>query len=140
MKHDRNKTGQSLVEFALVIPLLILMITFFIDAGRAIFTYSELANAVREGTRYAIVHSTETAADLANIESEVRHYSPMLNPAEMDVNPIVDLAPDGVNKVINISATYLYRPITPGLRFFLGSSQAITLEAHSKALIAPLYQ
>ena len=83
MRLDRKQNAQSLVEFALIIPLLIFMITLFIDVGRAIFTYSELANSVREGTRYAIVHPLETPQEIDDIESIVLHYSPTLNPDEM---------------------------------------------------------
>ena len=86
MRLDRKKYGQSLVEFALIIPILIFMITLFIDVGRAIFTYSELANSVREGTRYAIVHPLETPQDWTDVESIVLHYSPTLNPDDMAIS------------------------------------------------------
>lgn len=131
-----KKNGQSLVEFALIIPILIFMITLFIDVGRAIFTYSELANSVREGTRYAIVHPLEIPQDWTDVESIVLHYSPTLNPDDMAISFPTPEVPDG----ITISATYQFKPITPGLSYLLGSTQSITLEAHSTALIAPLYQ
>ncbi|MBN9011819.1 MAG: pilus assembly protein [Rhizobiales bacterium] len=54
----REASGQSTVEFALC-SLVFLMIVFgTIDFGRAIFTQAQLANAVREGARYAKVHPT----------------------------------------------------------------------------------
>ena len=48
-------SGQSLVEFALIFPLIILLLMGLFDIGRAVFYYSTLNTAVREGTRLAII-------------------------------------------------------------------------------------
>ena len=48
--------GQSLVEFALILPVLLLIITGLFDVARATWQENTLAYAAREGTRYAIVH------------------------------------------------------------------------------------
>jgi Flp pilus assembly protein TadG len=53
-----KKRGQALVEFALVIPLLLLLVFGIIDAGRLIYTYNTVANAARNGARVAIVNQS----------------------------------------------------------------------------------
>jgi Flp pilus assembly protein TadG len=55
--HDEQH-GQSLIEFALLLPLMLLIITGLIDVGRAVWQENTLAYAAREGTRYAIVHGS----------------------------------------------------------------------------------
>lgn len=50
--------GQSLVEFALVLPIFLLVITGLFDLARAVWQENTLAFAAREGTRYAIVHGS----------------------------------------------------------------------------------
>ena len=55
MRNRRITAGQSLVEFALIFPLFLLLIMGLFDIGRAIFYFSTLNTAVREGTRFAIV-------------------------------------------------------------------------------------
>lgn len=51
-----NRRGNALIEFTLVgIPLIFVLISIF-EISRAMWTYETLAHAVREGTRYAIVH------------------------------------------------------------------------------------
>jgi hypothetical protein len=55
MKRQR-RTGQALVEFALVIPLFLVMLMGVVDIGRAIWAQNSLASAAREGARFAIVH------------------------------------------------------------------------------------
>ena len=53
-----DDAGQSLVEFALVLPVLLLVITGLFDVARATWQENTLAYAAREGTRYAIVHGS----------------------------------------------------------------------------------
>ncbi len=50
--------GQAMVEFALIAPLLFILILGTFEAGRFIFHYELLNNAAREGSRYAIVHGS----------------------------------------------------------------------------------
>jgi Flp pilus assembly protein TadG len=52
------RRGQSLVEFALVLPLILLLIMGVIDLGRGIFAFNEVSNAAREGGRTGIVNQT----------------------------------------------------------------------------------
>ena len=58
-RHDQRRAhsrGQALVEFAFVLPIFLLMLFAMIDLGRVIWANDTLANAAREGARYAIVH------------------------------------------------------------------------------------
>lgn len=52
----RRARGQSLVEFALVFPIIVLLIAGFVEIGRAVFAYNTIANAARQGARVATVN------------------------------------------------------------------------------------
>jgi hypothetical protein len=54
-RRDRT-VGQSLVEFALVLPIFLAILIGMVDVGRAIWANNAVANAAREAARYAIVH------------------------------------------------------------------------------------
>lgn len=54
-RRDRSR-GQSLVEFSLVIPIILLVIVGFFEIGRAVFAYNTIANAARQGARVAMVN------------------------------------------------------------------------------------
>jgi Flp pilus assembly protein TadG len=54
------RRGQTLVEFALVLPVFILILVGIFDFGRAIFAYNTLLNASREAARQAVVDQTLT--------------------------------------------------------------------------------
>jgi Flp pilus assembly protein TadG len=55
---DRGN-GQSLVEFALVLPVFLLLIFGIIDLGRGVYAYNTIQNAAREAVRVAIVDQNE---------------------------------------------------------------------------------
>lgn len=55
--------GQSFVEFALVLPLLLTFLAMTIDAGRLYFGWVSLINAARVGANYAADHAEWTLAD-----------------------------------------------------------------------------
>ena len=52
----RGESGQSLVEFALVLPLLLALLCAIIDFGWLYYNQITLNNAAREGARYAVIH------------------------------------------------------------------------------------
>jgi Flp pilus assembly protein TadG len=61
--------GQSLVEFALVFPLFMLLIFGIFDAGRLIYTYNTVSNAARDGARVAIVNQSTSGTDTCDTTS-----------------------------------------------------------------------
>ncbi len=72
-KLRQEAKGQSLVEFTLVLPFLLLFVVGLVEVGAALFDYMQLANANREGVRLAargrfsdneVVHRIEVAGGL----------------------------------------------------------------------------
>ena len=61
----RKRTrGQGLVEFALVLPIFLLLLFSVVDAGRYVFLNSALSNAAREGARLGSVQASwKTSSD-----------------------------------------------------------------------------
>lgn len=60
---EGRSSGQGLVEFALVFPVIALLFFGALDLGRAVFAYSTIANAARQGARVAIVNQILTSPD-----------------------------------------------------------------------------
>lgn len=61
-KFCRDERGSMLIEFALSIWTLLLLTLLIFEFSMAVYTYSVLGNAAREGVRYAIVHGSDSAA------------------------------------------------------------------------------
>jgi Flp pilus assembly protein TadG len=60
-KINERRTGQSIIELALMLPVLLLLVVGVIDLGRVFFSYQAVVNAAREGARYAAMNPTDTA-------------------------------------------------------------------------------
>jgi hypothetical protein len=68
MKKTQN--GAALVEFALVLPLLLILTFITTEFGRALYQYNILTKSVRDASRYLSTQQPWTAAD-ANIAANV---------------------------------------------------------------------
>lgn len=70
---DKRKKGQALVEFALGLPLLVLLVFGVLDFGRAFQTKIVLTNAAREGIHYFFYHPDDRTNGFADTRLAVRH-------------------------------------------------------------------
>lgn len=59
-----SDAGQSLIELALALPLLLIVLLGTIDGGRAYYFATVLANAAREGANYAARNDDATQAQV----------------------------------------------------------------------------
>jgi Flp pilus assembly protein TadG len=71
LKNSRN--GQSMLEFALILPLMVLFIVGIFELGRGFFAYIAISNAAREGVRmYTFTPDTTTIAQIkSTVKTEV---------------------------------------------------------------------
>jgi Flp pilus assembly protein TadG len=81
----RNNRGNAVVEFALVVPLLMLILFGITEFGRAWMTVNILAGAAREGCRLAVV----TAPDVVAVENRVTDVctSAGVTPSNITITP-----------------------------------------------------
>lgn len=71
-RSDRRDRGQALVEFALVVPIFLLLIFGLVDLGRAIYVNNAIAEAARDGGRWGSVQArSATEAGRDSIAAEV---------------------------------------------------------------------
>ncbi len=59
-KFSHSLPAQTLVEFSLVFPIIVVLLMVIFDLGRAVYCYSSIYNAAREGARYGIITQNET--------------------------------------------------------------------------------
>jgi Flp pilus assembly protein TadG len=65
VKTRKSERGIELLEFALVLPFLLLCCLGVIEIARAYYTYNILAKAVRDGARFASADSITSAGVIA---------------------------------------------------------------------------
>ncbi len=55
MEYKRKERGQSLVEFVLILPVLLIILAGMLDLGRLYFAYVAVTDAAAEGVAYAAI-------------------------------------------------------------------------------------
>lgn len=100
----RNDTqeGQSLVELALLLPILLLIMAGVLDLGRAFHAYVTVANAAREGARYGAFHPTDSFGIRNQVEQEALDSGIDLG------NSTVMIEADSISPGIPIKVTVIY--------------------------------
>lgn len=116
--HCRQKSGQSAVEFALVLPVLVVVILGIFDFARAVWHYNTLAEAAREGTRFAMVHGADSprpvgpAANDPQVRDVVQRFAFALDTSQLTV---LSTWPNGTNRPgdpVRVEVRYTYIPLT----------------------------
>jgi hypothetical protein len=129
-----GRRGQSLVEFALVLPILLILLLGILDFGRAIFAYNSVSNGASSGARVAVVNQ-----DIDVITAAVEGEAFGLDGVEVEFNPNVEGLPDcpqanveccpAIGCVIEVSVSTEYIPATPIFSQLVGS---ITVSSESQ--------
>ena len=72
LKHRfRREDGQSMVEFAVLLPILLVILCGIVDFGWLFYNRIALTNSAREGARYAVVHYNASAAWEQDVKDEM---------------------------------------------------------------------
>jgi Flp pilus assembly protein TadG len=124
-RRRRNRgRGQALVEFALILPIFILVVFGILDFGRAVYAYNTISNASREAVRLGIVDQNETAVENHAIQ---RAASLGLTASDVDVTFLqpngsasICVAPVAIACDVAVTVRYHYRAVTPGIGALVG--------------------
>jgi Flp pilus assembly protein TadG len=95
--------GQSAVEFAILLPVLMLILFGVLDLGRIFFAAITVANAARAGARYATQHPSDTAGIKTVAEAEAHGTSIVLTNNMVSVTCPLGC---GSNQPIQVTVTY----------------------------------
>lgn len=82
----RESRGQSLIEFALTLPILILILLGILDLGRGFSAYIVITNAARDGAYYGTMHATETSAIIQRVLTEANGSGTSITAADVSVS------------------------------------------------------
>jgi Flp pilus assembly protein TadG len=108
-RRTTGERGAAIVEFAIVLPLLLLLVFGIIEFGRGYNVKVQLTGAVREGAREVALGGSRAEARQA-----VRDAAPGLNPAldDGDIN-ITLCPPNGADGNATVRISYDLQSLTP---------------------------
>lgn len=134
--------GQSLVEFALVLPVFLVLLGTAIDAGRMFFSYVAITNGAREGAIWGGMHPDCATSSACPDPNNVTYRVTQETGTGVTVT-VSCFAPDGTPRVtlsactkgdtyrVRVERTFVL--LTPLARAVVGS--AITLGAQASAIV-----
>jgi Flp pilus assembly protein TadG len=151
--HDEE--GQTIVETAMSMIILLTFMFGVFEAGFAIYSYHFISEAAREGTRYAIVRGSSAgpactvpgpptcSAQTADIQTYVEYLGfPGINPGNMTVTPSWSAYANGSScpatppcnspgNLVTIKVTYnfpLTVPFVPKQTYAMSSTSAMIIQ------------
>ena len=147
LRRVRNNRGATAVEFALVLPLFLLLVLGIVDFGRYFFVEHTLQYATREGMRLALVGRTLNDANgnpMSRVDSIIKtiqdNASLAVNPSSLSIyiypigNNYQDpqnwntLAPSAGDpgSYMRVKTDYTYNFLTPLIgAFFAGGNTLV---------------
>jgi Flp pilus assembly protein TadG len=149
-KPARRERGQSLVELAITLPILILLLLGTLDFGMAIFSYSMLRDAAQEGAFYGSFNPV----NVEEIENRARNISPRADdavfssPVHLRDKDLIKVnvrtlggacqgAKNGVANSIQVSVSYRYPILMPFVGRLIGSRTIPLTGTASNVILQP---
>lgn len=127
----KEERGQAMVEFALVLPILILIVCIIIDLGWIFGNQITLNNACREAARYSSIHEHDSTTndDSADALSIFRKAAPALSSPSLTLTN-----PDNSSVKISVTASV---PVLTGVTSTLLGKSTVTIHAESTMKLEP---
>lgn len=121
----RNERGQTMVEFALVLPILLVVVFSIVQFGVLYNDYITLTDATRVGARKGAVSRTATNP-IAITVAATRAAAPGLKPADLGVTATATAWAPGAD--LTVEATYPYDIDVLGIVVASGTLRSKTVE------------
>ncbi|MBV6391951.1 MAG: hypothetical protein KPEEDBHJ_01167 [Anaerolineales bacterium] len=146
-----GERGQSLVELAVALPVILLILLGSLDFGMALFSYSIIRDAAQEGALYASINP----GNREQIESRARNILPREDDEGIFSSPLDLRDTDKVNveiivkgrecegvtrgtaNYIQVRVTYLYPILMPFTGNIIGSDTIRLRAAASNVILQP---
>jgi Flp pilus assembly protein TadG len=120
--------GAAAVEFALLLPLLTLLVFGIVDFGRALNAQITLTQAAREGARMA-------ALGEPNVVSGTQAAATGLSPVSVTVTSCPTGAAAGTNAVVQVSYSFSFVTPVAAIASIFGSSFGSTMTLTARGVM-----
>lgn len=124
----RGQDGQNMVEFALVVPLIVLMLVGIVEFGRGMNAFITLSEAAREGARSGIYASATDTAIRTAVRGQAGATLGQLPDASITISPA---EPRVSGNLLSVTVDYAFVPATPIFGTILGGG-FLNLRAQAK--------
>jgi Flp pilus assembly protein TadG len=135
IRRKPKERGVAMMEFALLLPFLVLIVMLVVEGSRMIRTHQVLNNAAREGARLSIL--PENKGSTADIVTEVVNYANLngvtISSADVTINQAATINNGGVlmsASTVTISHAYTMNYVS--VFTWLGVPSSYTLQGSAE--------
>ena len=103
----KKNTAQAMVEFAIALPVLLMLLIGIMEVGRLLLMYALVSNASRDAVRYASSVGIESTGAqyqrykfCAGIRAQAKASGYFLNIQDSEISIVYDTGPGGTSKGI----------------------------------------
>ena len=126
-----SERGSTLVEFALVFLLFVVLVVATMELGRGVWLYVTVAHAARQGVRYAQVRGD--AATITGIKEFVESAAIGLDAEKLTVNPTWTSEDRERGSIVQLDVSYPLELVASSL---LGLPSSLQLSSRARKIIA----
>ena len=119
----KSQKGQSLVEFALILPIVILILMGILEYGLMLNSYLSINNASREGARLGAVGGTDI-----EIDAKEKNILPTLKSGDIIVVITPSEATRARGESISVAINYNYHSTIPIISNITGETVVLTAQ------------
>jgi Flp pilus assembly protein TadG len=105
----RNERGAALLETAITIPIILLISVGIFEFGRAYQVQQVLTNAVREGTRLAVIEGSSDAQVSKVVSDYMKSGNLPVDPANPPTITVVRNEPFGSSTASKVTVLFPYK-------------------------------
>lgn len=143
----RDRRGVTAVEFAFVVPILLLLFIGLSELGRAHFQAAAVEKSLRAGALYAARNSlplngaaenlVKNLVKTGNLQGTLPYLVPgWAEPASnLDIDPLTYDVDGSTLQMVRLTATVPYMPLVPGFSFVWGLNDYTMTFSHEQAYI-----
>jgi PKD repeat protein len=142
LRRRHKSRGQSLVEFAIILPIMFVFLAAIIDLGRVFYATVTLNNAAREGafqaaddpTSYQAGQACNTSTNLVvcRVQLESKDSGISIAATEIALSCNISGCPEQAGSTVTVEVSGQFQLVTPLLSFIFGG-QTIPMTAQSTA-------
>jgi Flp pilus assembly protein TadG len=107
-RHGTRRSGQALVEFVLIAPILLLLVLGLVDFARAWSAHHAIADAAREGARLLVVRDVSFTEAETTIRQRLADARLDAYSSRLAVDFVPGNTPVGTGEPQTVTLTYAY--------------------------------
>ena len=132
----KREKGQSMVELAILLPILLIILLGIIDFGRVFFAYVTITNAAREGARYGSLHVFEDVIIEQRVIDEATN-TVTIDSSEITVSWDDPDHPNTITVTVDHEFETLFFGNLPFIRDWFPADGKIPIRAQTEMPVAP---